>query len=284
MKTEDICAVIISFNGIDKILNTIDALVNQVGFIYIVDNGSDQIILEVIEKHTFLYDNVFLFKINENMGIGKALNIGLHEAKKLNCKWLLTMDQDSISNENMIFEFQKSSKENPSIMCFTPNININNNNENKSNAFVDYAITSGNLINIKVFDIIGLYNEELFIDNVDIEFSLRLKASDIKMLRVSNAGMQHELGDSVNYPKLISKFYAKHSALRRYYMTRNLFFLIKKYLSKYPLFIIKLSILQVILYLLILFFDDSPKKSLYFSYLGFKDFLLSRYGKFKYEN
>ncbi len=60
-----------------------------------MDNGSDK---EPVAVLKFLNDklNVDIIYNDENLGIATALNIGIKYAEKSNCKWILTMDNDSI--------------------------------------------------------------------------------------------------------------------------------------------------------------------------------------------
>lgn len=43
------------------------------------------------------------------------------------------------------------------IKCFTPNVQINNMQTQCNNKFVNYAITSGNLVKLDVYNIVGCY-------------------------------------------------------------------------------------------------------------------------------
>lgn len=73
--------------------------------------------------------------------------------------------------------------------------------------------------------------------------------------------MHHRLGDAVEAPGFVRRFYALHSPVRRYYMYRNYMYLAERYLLGFPVFILKLGILQILLLPLIAFFDRSPLKS-----------------------
>jgi rhamnosyltransferase len=276
---EETCAVVVSYNAEKNIYKTILKLSESLKHVYIVDNGSAEASLKVLDDVCSQFNNVTIKKLYENKGIGYALNLGIEKAKELNCKWLLTMDQDSLINRDMIVEFGITIRNNPTILSLTPNIIINGLKYNTQDSYVEYAITSGNLINLSVFDRIGKYNEDLFIDSVDFDFSLRLRKAGYKILRVSKAVMEHELGEPANIPKFILKYYTKHSHVRRYYMTRNLLYMWKKYCFSFPKFIFKLSVMQIFIFMCIPFFDKEPKKSFNYIFRGIKDFFGNKYGK-----
>lgn len=285
MKNTEIFAVIVCYNGSKDILKTVNALEGKVGYIYIVDNGSNTCTLDVLSVLGDR-DRLSIKYLNDNKGIGYALNIGLKKANEMQFKWLLTMDQDSVVSDTMVEEFCKAIDHNNELICLTPmisvfeNENSFNNRSNKDN-IVKYAITSGNLVKLEIFEIIGLYNEELFIDCVDFDFSLRLRLAGFAINLVPDAKLSHELGEKHNVPKVFSWFYTLHSPLRRYYMFRNWGYILQKYFTKFPLFIIKATIIHFLLLLIIPFYDKKPWESLTFIYYGIRDYFKNQYGPLK---
>lgn len=112
----------------------------------------------------------------------------------------------------------------------------------------------------------------LFIDCVDFDFSLKIRKAGFKILLVGKAQMKHHLGESSD----INSF-AVHSHIRRYYMARNFLYISKTYI--FPTFVFKLIVMQMLYFVLMLIYDKNPKKSLYFSLLGIKDFFIPKFGK-----
>jgi rhamnosyltransferase len=101
MNFKDVLAVIVSYNGLAKIRQTVDALRGQVGYIYIVDNGSGAeslAVLDSLEREP----SVMIERLGENRGVGHALNRGVQRAREMDCAWLLTMDQDSVVDDSLI--------------------------------------------------------------------------------------------------------------------------------------------------------------------------------------
>ncbi len=84
------------------------------------------------------------------------------------------------------------------------------------------SITSGSLVRCDVLRQAGIFEERLFIDCVDHEFFLRVRRTGWLLLEASDIVMEHSLGAST-----VGTFLGRrvvlthHSAIRRYYITRN---------------------------------------------------------------
>ena len=86
----------------------------------------------------------------------------------------------------------------------------------------DFLITSGTLLRREVFERVGLFDESLFIDNVDIEWCCRAASLGYSCYGAVEARMQHALGDrTMRNPIARNLILAIHSPLRIYYITRN---------------------------------------------------------------
>ena len=237
-----VAAIIISYNPDNNLLDSINLLINQVEKIIIVDNGSkDEKIKNINSIANIDKEKIQVIFNKENLGIATALNIGVKEALAQDYKWILTMDQDSKASINMIekmFEVYKgiSKDDRKDILSIFPNFvderiqSIEENSDMKAYEYVDADITSGNLLKAEVFDKIGFFDDSLFIDLVDTDFCMRLNEKNIKMIKVRDAILYHSLGESQSVKSIFGKFNtSNHSALRRYYMTRNRFYTWEKY-------------------------------------------------------
>ena len=237
-----VAAIIVSYNPDNKLFDSVNLLINQVNKIIIVDNGSkDEKIKNINSIANIDKEKIQVIFNKENLGIATALNVGVKEALDQDYKWILTMDQDSKASINMIekmFEVYKgiSEDERKEILSIFPNFvderiqSIEENSDMKAYEYVDADITSGNLLKAEVFDKIGFFDDSLFIDLVDTDFCMRLNEKNIKMIKVRDAILYHSLGESQSVKSIFGKFNtSNHSALRRYYMTRNRFYTWEKY-------------------------------------------------------
>jgi rhamnosyltransferase len=149
-----------------------------------------------------------------------------------------------------------------------------------SAAVVSYAITSGNLVRLDLFEKIGLYDEGFFIDCVDFDLSLRLRRAGYAVHQVQGARMRHELGEATPRTGVLDRFYAQHAPARRYYMFRNFLYLAERHARDFPGFIAKLGVLQGLLALLILFRDPAPLASYRAIARGLTDYIVRRDGPY----
>ncbi|MDO4925292.1 MAG: glycosyltransferase family 2 protein [Turicibacter sp.] len=237
-----VAAIIVSYNPDNNLLDSINLLINQVERIIIVDNGSEvekkkniNLIKDIDKKKIEVIFN------EENLGIATALNIGVRSVLKQGYKWILTMDQDSKVSKNMVEKMLEvynsiDEKERKDILSIFPNFvdervqSIKENSDMDAYEYVDADITSGNLLRAEVFDKVGFFDDSLFIDLVDTDFCMRLNEKNIKMIKVRDAILYHSLGESQSVKSIFVKFNtSNHSALRRYYMTRNRFYTWEKY-------------------------------------------------------
>ncbi len=279
MNVEDIMAVVVSYNGRESTRRTILALSGQVGHIHVVDNGSEADSLEILDSLAREH-GVSINRLGENRGIGHALNLGVAYAKKIGCTWLLTMDQDSTVDNGLIKAYQSAIQFDHRVASLSPRIAKKWSDSDPKYVNVHSAITSGNLVHIGVFEKIGLYDEGFFIDCIDFDFSLRLRRAGYKLLRVQNTEMQHQLGEPRHLPAYVTKFYAQHSAARRYYQTRNYFYLAERHFFRFPAFIIKLGILRILLFVLIVILDQDPRDSCCAIARGLRDYVARRNGPY----
>jgi rhamnosyltransferase len=279
MNSEDALAVVVSYNGLQKTRQTVDALRRQVGHIHIVDNGSDAESLSVLESLEQA-PAVTVERLGENRGVGYALNRGVQRARQMGCAWLLTMDQDSVVDGSLIEAYRAAVEQNPAWVCLAPRIASRSHRKDTAGGVISYAITSGNLVRLSVYDQIGLYDEGFFVDCIDFDFCLRLRRAGYEVHRVPAALMQHQLGDSIDLSKAVRKYYARHSPVRRYYMYRNFLYMAERYLFEFPGFIVKLGLSQMLLLLLIGFLDPSPLASYRAIARGLWDFALRKKGPY----
>lgn len=280
VSNQDIMAVVVSYNGIATIQDTVRALVGQVGHVYVVDNGSSEEtknILTRLEKKK----HISAIYLADNFGIGVALNIGIEAARERGYRWLLTMDQDSLADEHMVDAYCAAINQDPNVVCLSPTIvERRSSTTNEPVWRVTYAITSGNLVRTDVFGEIGGYDEGFFIDCIDFDFSLRLRRAGHNIFRVSDARMSHQLGLSSSVPRSIATVYSRHAPMRRYYMARNHLFLLERYLLSFPWFTAKLTLLQALSFVLVLVLENNRVANARYMICGMRDYLRRKKGAF----
>lgn len=234
---DDICAVIVTYNPNEILIENIKSLRNQVGQIVIIDNGSDD--------DTYIKTlNESVIRLGKNYGIAYALNRGIEYCKESKKPLILTMDQDTVLDRDAVQELLKVINETD-----TASVGINWDGKAEKNETVTYLITSGNLLVLDVLVSVGGYDEKLFIDSVDFDLSLRLTDNGYRMTKVFLARAKHHLGERQG-----ESGYITHSAQRYYYIFRNHFYLTRKFRKTHRAFCLKkdfalgYDILRILLY------------------------------------
>lgn len=236
-----IASVIVTYNPSIELVTNISIIEDQVDKIYIIDNGSDIKGKKIINEILIKSNKIEVIYNENNLGIATALNIGCKKAIDEGFYWTLTMDQDSkpaIDMVSVMIDTYNSldDDEKEEVYSIFPNFvdervqTIEENSFQNKYEYVDADITSGNLIKNDIFKKVGFFDDELFIDLVDTDFCMKLYKNNYKMIKVRDAILYHSIGEGNNVKTLFGKFNtSNHSAVRRYYMTRNRFYVWERY-------------------------------------------------------
>jgi rhamnosyltransferase len=248
---ENICAVVVSYHPESSIERKIAELIKQVAKVVVIDNGSSSEERVALTKASLDSSFVSLILNEENIGQAKALNMGVIYAKEQGYSWVLTMDQDSLVApemiDNMSIVYQKCKEIAPiasicPVLASYDGVSPPANTELQLRSFsgkkidgeyslIKIVITSGNLIDIDVFDQIGVFEEDFFIGYVDQEFSLRLFRSGYRAIQSNKAVLYHNIGDTTKHTFLGKQLMVSNSSsLRTYYFYRNGVMVYKKYI------------------------------------------------------
>jgi rhamnosyltransferase len=165
-----------------------------------------------------------------NQGIGRALNRALAQAREEGADWVLTMDQDSsFAPEDCarLLETVRDLAADPTVAIVAPTF-LESRSDTREEC--DSAITSGSVIRLSAHSKVGGHNEDLFIDDVDHEFGYRLRRSGFRILRINSAWLAHRVGAPFARKVLWRTVHTtNHSAVRKYYMTRNRLYMRKNF-------------------------------------------------------
>lgn len=274
---QNVIAIIISYNDPKALLATTLAIKDQVKEIVIVDNGSEAEYNEALTSIE-INNNIHFIRLGKNLGIAKALNIGVKYALDKHASWVLTLDQDSLASQHMVdnlLEIAKVRIDAGVITATTDQVEFAPRVKE-----LDVAITSGNLVNIKVFDNVN-YNDSYFIDSVDFDFCLKVRDAGWKILQSGDAFLSHRLGTQINISFMGLNFnYVQHSPLRRYYIFRNHILLFKDHFRKHSFFLFKKSMFLFKIFIAIILFDKKRFKNLKMIFKGINDGFSNKRGPF----
>jgi len=229
----NIAGVVILYHpNLDLLSANIQTYVSGLKQLYVYDNSETKTpgIEEVL---TTINPSIQYRYFNANEGIAKRLNQAMDQVVLNQYDYLLTMDQDSSFDSGVFDQYLQLvdaySKENVAqfgVNCDPKHIPISDIPFN-----ADSLITSGTILNLAVFQKVGKFDEKLFIDFVDVEYSLRASYMGYQNIIFTNIIMKHAIG----YLKLGRSFknFKKtlrilHTPIRVYYIIRNGLYLLFK--------------------------------------------------------
>jgi rhamnosyltransferase len=238
-------AVVVTYNPeYSELFSQILFLNPQVEKIWLIDNSS-KIPFDKKLNALGLGGKVQLHSLAFNLGLGAAQNIGIKLAREKGATHVLILDQDSQPMVDMVKKLLNAIDEllstGLSIAAVAPV--YEDRIKGASSGFVrlgwfdykkvyvsskddplevDFLISSGSLIPVEAFDVVGLIDEDLFIDHVDTEWCMRALSKGLKLFGVPSARMIHSLGNKrKRFWFLRWRNVPYHSPFRYYYMLRN---------------------------------------------------------------
>ncbi|MGL5665032.1 MAG: glycosyltransferase family 2 protein [Shewanella sp.] len=292
-------AVIVTYEpNLNRLNSLIERLIPQVDHIVVVDNGSKISLANIIQPQNGI---VFL---NENLGIATAQNIGIKHLLMYDVQNVILFDQDSIPSESMVKDLftvrEQASELGINVAAVGPlhldwddssegvyvdtlsgkvKIIVPEDCRRSGNAYVqcDFLIASGCLISVESLNRIGLMDDELFIDCVDIEWGYRALDAGFHCIAAFDAKMYHKIGDESL--RILGRNLTTHSPLRHYYFYRNFYDLLtRNYIPRcWKYHVLIKSSIQAVIFCLFL----SPRlKHFHFILKGIYHGLVGRKGRY----
>ena len=252
------CAVVITYQPDDGLPGRIAHICDVTDRVVIVDNQSTGTAFETLGE-VLKNPGIKLIRNDRNLGIAAALNQGIREAWANGYRWVITFDQDTIVRQNLLRELQ-------SVYDCIPDkrqiaiIGCNYWDPIREQTLVPVSwsgswierrsvTTSGSLMSLAAFDIIGPFLCDLFIDHVDDEYCLRARSKGFKIVLAMQPHMEHSLGPGRTHATIWGAISTSdYPPVRWYYMTRNHFILTRRYLFKEPRWIIAGLVYRVIMF------------------------------------
>lgn len=232
-----IAATVILYHPSSNTLKNVLSYASMVEKVFVFDNTEGE--RSVISEDLSQVSNIDYYHDTQNRGIAERLNQAAQKAIEEGFDWLLMMDQDSEFEGNAIqlyIDCIKKYSDTSKVALFGTNYSRTQQVSNGEiiGKEVDVMITSGTMLNLKLYPIIGEFDEALFIDAVDVEYCLNAKTKGFSVIQLMNIYLRHELGNVVRRASIKTLFLKKkekelHSALRYYYIYRNNLYLQEKY-------------------------------------------------------
>jgi rhamnosyltransferase len=232
-----VAGMVVLYRPGTEVLENIRSYVDQVEVLYAVDNtedpdGSFVSALESIPATHHLPNG-------RNLGVATALNAGARRAIDDGYDWLLTMDQDSTATPGMVAAMldclSRPGAENVGLIS-PLHAQVDGKRPQPQGRCTEVLtpMTSGNLLRLSAYAAVGPFLDELFIDQVDDEFCLRLHAAGFSVLEAGEALLTHRVGDVRAHWFPVPMYTTNHPPVRRYYMTRNRLYVGRLYREQFP--------------------------------------------------
>jgi len=238
----DVCAVVVTYNPDAGFLERLACLVPQVEAVAIVDNTPDSSVDSVFEK-ALEYPTVSVRRNGKNVGLASALNQGIEVVMAHRPRWVLTLDQDTKPGAHMVDALLVPFRHGGTTVGI---VGTNIASEGRRSSPLCRAegyswaprtsvITSGSLISSDALTSLGPLCSFYFIDHIDTEYCLRAKRNGFQVLAIQEPVVKHAIGAPTRH-SICGRATAtsNHSALRRYYISRNLMITIRRHSSVDP--------------------------------------------------
>jgi rhamnosyltransferase len=242
MTVQSVCAVIVTYHPSAEMLRNMSKVLAQVQGLVVVDNGSTVDELTPLREASKTL-GFHLIENGDNLGIAEALNQGVRWAKSNQYPWVILFDQDSEITDGFIdqmFATWNSHPEHARLGSMhpkyvDPKTGIESSMRRARDGGPVVSITSGALMPTWLFEKIGGFASEYFIDEVDIEYCYRIRAAGYLIADSRQAVLLHSVGHPKKITFLGFSFQpTRHSAMRRYYMSRNRLAVWRKYFQIFP--------------------------------------------------
>ncbi len=233
-----VAGVVVLYEPSASVAANVLSYADDVDPLIVVDNSPHQsasAITPLLERPNVVYETH-----PDNTGVSGALNLAARTAAAKGCRYLLTMDQDSVAPAGMVAALMAVLDNDPSIGMAGP-FHLDRNAPDKvpgaGTADVATLMTSGSLLRMDAYRTAGPFRDDFFIDYVDDEYCLRLQASGFRVVRANHVVLEHSQGD-----KTTASFFGRivrpthHSPERYYYQSRNRVYLRRLHGRAFPEF------------------------------------------------
>jgi rhamnosyltransferase len=281
-----VAAVIAAYSPPETLLETVRALLVQVPHVVVVDDGSPA---DLAGLYTRLAgEGAVIIRQPANLGIAAALNAGLKLAEtNWEPTFFLTLDQDSVITDGYVERALRTHADarkagiDVGVVCAASYSGHPVPTMSGTGPFVNAfdPMQSGFVIPRSTVDRIGRFDEGLFIDGVDSEYTMRARSAGLSVLVGAGCDIAHDLGQRqpgmlLGRPVRLGGreiSYNYHSPARVYYISRNGTILTLRYALKSPGWTAKRLVEELKAHVLRFSFSPGRSKLLRAAARGFVD-------------
>jgi rhamnosyltransferase len=235
----DTFAIVVTFHPThDRLKRLVTSLLAARLKVIVVDNTPSPLDSDLLQSCNII-------TMGDNYGIAQAQNIGIRKAREEGAEIIAFFDQDSTIQPGLVERLiSLIDPKKPQVVGAVyiddrkgfecPSYKLNRfgyptkiYTDGRTTPFpVDVRISSGSVVTAVTFDIVGLMDDGLFLDYVDIEWCLRARAKGVPIMIDPLASMRHNIGDKTVEVGNLRVFV--DSPTRTYYRMRNALLLARK--------------------------------------------------------
>lgn len=275
--------IVLYFPPADVDLN-IKQCIEQVDHLFLIDNSlcATELPVEIVEHPGIVYQ-----WNHGNLGLAHALNQAAEMALKEGCEFLLTLDQDSMVEHGFVEALLDGYASGVGkVGVVAPGEFIGLEDPDLTSGSLREAVTvwtSGSLLSLEVYKSVGPFCDDLFVDFVDHEYCLRLKAAGFDIYKVMNARLRHGYGQYCRRIKIFKKaiWITNHTPVRRYYIMRNRLTVRSWYAESFPEFFRKEQLCMLMEFLVVLLFEKQKLSKFQMMMRGIRDYRARVLGEYR---
>jgi len=246
MTPRSVCAVFVTYHPSAAMIDNLSEVRRQADGLIVVDNHSNPLALGKLREASRDLD-FQLIENEDNLGIAEALNQGVRGARGAGYPWVILFDQDSRLTPDFIENMLETWESHPQRdrICaihptyYDPEVVKDPVRQRASDGGPVTSMTSGALMPVWVFEKVGWFDPDFFIDEVDAEYCYRIRAAGYIIADSRKGVLLHQTGNPERFSFLgFTCRPTNHSATRRYYMSRNRIVLYRRYFRTFPRFVL----------------------------------------------
>lgn len=227
-------AAVVLFHPEGDLLSRLERVLGQVAGLVVVSNDGEsaQRLAELDATRVTCLQNA------TNLGLALGLNQALAHASQAGYRWCLLLDQDTLVDLDLVEGLSAVYTAHPQphkIGLLAPNYRSPGGSRTAYPTeatwqTLETAVTSGSLLFIDAVKQVGGMREAFFIEGIDIEFSLRLRAAGLQLVASGRPLMTHGAG-AAEERRLFGRtvLVGHHSPWRCFMQFRNLTWTLWRY-------------------------------------------------------
>lgn len=222
-------SVVVLYNPTKEEVKNINTYLPNVDYVVVVDN-SDEDNEKLVKSILFDETKIQYHSERENLGLCKALNIGVDILKTKGCGWAILFDADSKLGSDIISIYKKAIKEyqGQQVALFAPVHMFDRSNAMPYSGYknVEWSMTSGWCVNIDIFKKQNGFFERLFVDGLDMDYCFKSHENGYKIIECGEAVINHHPAETKSF---LGFKYGIASPYRYYMQARQLIWCWKRY-------------------------------------------------------